>query len=254
MGSTNFDLEMVTDKNLEEVYREACEQARYEEGSDPYNGTISTTRGVRHHPEQTQPVSVSVAEQLSRQRLDFLNKWGEAEGLPLARASDVRARIVKVKVTVPEGEHRHYHAVSEAIWLAAQKRCKPGEHVASWAQPQWDVKLARSVAVTPGTASLRYYITTGERWGDAGLCVLGVDRSGYATKAEARAAAVAAVRQSTDALTLHVTARREVGGNPTLLTVVAAAQSASATVDVTLHRTQPGAARAGWLLYGWAAC
>ena len=49
MGATDFTT-TATGRNAQEAYRAACEEATYEHGHDPYNGTISTTSGVRELP------------------------------------------------------------------------------------------------------------------------------------------------------------------------------------------------------------
>jgi hypothetical protein len=47
MGATNFESIVRGDGlTMEEAYRQAVEQAHYDYGHDPYNGTISTTSGV----------------------------------------------------------------------------------------------------------------------------------------------------------------------------------------------------------------
>lgn len=253
MGATSFELVIETEAGLTTVYESAVADARAEYGSDPYNGTIATTSGVHQHPTLTHPVSPAVASTAGVQRLDLLNKWEDAEAIPLAVADDIIARTVKVNVSLPEGRHRDYDAASAAVRDAAQQHCKDGEHIARLGEPQWNVKLTRSVTVTPGTAHLTYYVTTGKSWEDNSLRALGIDARGYSTKAEARAAAVAATRQATDRLELFVKANRTVNGNPTLLTVKAHPETAKATVEVVLHRTKKGAKRVGWLLYGWAA-
>ena len=48
MGATNFSHIQVGRGGARELYREAVEEALYEDGHDPYNGTISTTRGFKN--------------------------------------------------------------------------------------------------------------------------------------------------------------------------------------------------------------
>lgn len=49
MGAHNFTTRG-TGRNVTEAYRDACREAEYEDGHDGYNGTISTTSGVREIP------------------------------------------------------------------------------------------------------------------------------------------------------------------------------------------------------------
>jgi len=54
MGATNFD-ETHFGKNVKEAYADAVDDARFEYGFDPYNGTISTTNGVYLFPKEVHP-------------------------------------------------------------------------------------------------------------------------------------------------------------------------------------------------------
>lgn len=49
MGAHNFE-DYGYGKTAEEAHRELCDQARFEYGHNPYNGTISTTSGCVHIP------------------------------------------------------------------------------------------------------------------------------------------------------------------------------------------------------------
>lgn len=46
MGATNIGFQVKKDVDLGKWYRNAVESAQFEDGHDPYNGTISTTRGI----------------------------------------------------------------------------------------------------------------------------------------------------------------------------------------------------------------
>ena len=47
MGATDFSKFYIGKFNPQEAYNQLCDQARSEYGSDPYNGTISTTDLVK---------------------------------------------------------------------------------------------------------------------------------------------------------------------------------------------------------------
>jgi len=49
MGAHDFEADGYG-KTVEEAYRDCVEQAMYDCGHDPYNGTISTTQGFVHIP------------------------------------------------------------------------------------------------------------------------------------------------------------------------------------------------------------
>jgi len=50
MGATTFRT-IATGRTAEDAYNRACEQAEFEYGHDPYNGTISTTSGFVSIPK-----------------------------------------------------------------------------------------------------------------------------------------------------------------------------------------------------------
>lgn len=252
MGAHNFETVVWTDQDHQVAYGEACSEATFEYGAEPYNGSISTTSGVQLHPTQRTPLPEGAADRLIGPRLDHLNKWENAEALPLAADDDVTYRTFTVAVTLTGSEYLDRDATQSAIELAAARKLKHGEHITAWATPDWKVATKIETAVTPGTAELRYYV---ERQGFGRLGVVkGIDPAGYPSKAAARAAAVAAVKAADQPLAVKVAARREVDGNTDLLTVTAVPTKATATVTVTAGRVAVSAATKGWLFYGWAAC
>lgn len=90
MGATSFENEYRGAATMQDAYRELVEQAFYDQGHDPYNGTISTTNGVMQDPGVTSPVDLNAAMVRARfwDREDDENevtpqKWEAAFAVPL---------------------------------------------------------------------------------------------------------------------------------------------------------------------------
>lgn len=71
MGSHSF-LTSARGNTADQAYRAAVEQAQYDYGHDPYNGTISTTSGWFMAPGRVRTV-----DDLEDWALDETEKWGD---------------------------------------------------------------------------------------------------------------------------------------------------------------------------------
>lgn len=88
MGATTFIEEVIEDVTMEEAYRIAVDRATAEYGNDGYNGTISTTNGVR-------PSSLYGTRRVDYREIDWVNlqshternteKWEKAEAFPVTK-------------------------------------------------------------------------------------------------------------------------------------------------------------------------
>jgi hypothetical protein len=89
--------------SINDAYKRAVEDAIYEHGNDPYNGTISTTSGVKDVTKQYRSSGKSIgdfAEYLYE--TDQLQKWGNALGVCLSEPV-VNNNKVKTQVnTTPQ--------------------------------------------------------------------------------------------------------------------------------------------------------
>jgi hypothetical protein len=89
--------------SMNDAYKTAVEDAIYEHGNDPYNGTISTTSGVKDVTKQYRSSGKSIgdfAEYLYE--TDQLQKWGNALGVCLSEPV-VNNNKVKTQVnTTPQ--------------------------------------------------------------------------------------------------------------------------------------------------------
>lgn len=79
MGATNF-FTQETGNSIGEAYDNAVEDARSEYGSDAYNGTISTTSGVKDYTSKFKQSGMSIDE-FSEKYLDHAQKWGHCIGV-----------------------------------------------------------------------------------------------------------------------------------------------------------------------------
>lgn len=81
MGACNFSV-TTYGKTVDEAYETAVKNSIKYRGDDPYNGTISTTTGVRlkkDHPKYGTKAYYVWEEK----RLDHLNKWDICEAVEL---------------------------------------------------------------------------------------------------------------------------------------------------------------------------
>jgi hypothetical protein len=74
MGATNF-IWTVAAKSAQEAYKKAVTEAKEMYGSDPYNGTISTTDGFRMFT--TGAANEDEAYKFCDDNLDRTEKWGK---------------------------------------------------------------------------------------------------------------------------------------------------------------------------------
>jgi hypothetical protein len=79
MGAHNFE-QPYSAKNMKEAYNGAVADAHYDFGHDPYNGTISTTNGFKDLTSEFRS-SGKPLETFIEEKLDVLEKWGEAGGV-----------------------------------------------------------------------------------------------------------------------------------------------------------------------------
>ena len=83
MGAHEFHTS-ATGETAHAAYRKACEQARFEHGHDPYNGTITTTSGFRMYqtpePEPHGPIMKLIRKDLGLTQAEFGKIIGRSGG------------------------------------------------------------------------------------------------------------------------------------------------------------------------------
>lgn len=79
MGACSFTTSAYG-KSIQEAYNNAVEDATHEYGNDAYNGTISTTRGVRDVTAEFKRSGKSLNQYIN-DNIDNFNKWGACGGI-----------------------------------------------------------------------------------------------------------------------------------------------------------------------------
>jgi len=252
MGSTNFENVYYGDSDMTDAYHELCEQATLEDGRDPYNGTISTTEGVRLLVGS--PMSEIAAYKLAEAHLDDFSKWEECGAIPLVDRADAKTCTRTVKVTI--GGPVDFRSLRTAVEATLADGEVAGD--ISWNDEHYYNSAVRDLplpvvktkivaAATGGAALTTYAVLRDGR----------VLEQGFATQATARAQALAIAKAETSAEThtygVRAVTSRE-GGDPDLVRVVRTVVSTKVTCRVAVALPVPaGARRRGWFFFGWAA-
>lgn len=95
MGAHSFEA-WGTGWSMEEAYRKAVADAKEENGTDPYNGTISTTSGFEDVTKAYKNSKLSL-DKFQDEYLDKAKKWGPALGICI---DPPKTNDNKVKTTV----------------------------------------------------------------------------------------------------------------------------------------------------------
>lgn len=119
MGGTSFENEYRGTATMAEAYRELVDQAFYDNGHDPYNGTISTTSGCIQDPNVREPMTYAEAQlHLFGDRADPNSEaWWDRDESPQKWEA---AWAIPLKPT-PEGE-----AVGTNPWGPPFDQSQPG--------------------------------------------------------------------------------------------------------------------------------
>lgn len=264
MGSHDFGNIYRGTGTVEEAYRDVVDEALSMHGHDPYNGTISTTSGVRLVP--VKPMNLADAEELASSRIDKLSKWDTCEAIPLVAETEPEYEIL------PEQEA--YFGVTGAVYndqaqlaLAARKALGMNANIEitevalKVERPSFNRMATvekRVVAEVPKEpAETRYFILTklGRMRGED----MDWDK-GYPTQAAARAALDTVLRYdyhgipAVEAEIIGLT--RRVSGAALVKATVSAKKVTGTFVVKTRRMVKPatfGTERAGYYFYGWAA-
>ena len=254
MGSHSFEDTYYGDLSAGDAYRHLVEDALYESGRDPYNGTISTTSGVAVVP--TVPLTVEAASALAETRIDKLSKWENCEAIPLvAETPPEYGPAVTKEVTITVSGTVFNDRTLLHAEVARALKVKPADITDGFYILEYSAeKKVDAVAPKEKTVTKYFVLTAGED-------KLPAWDKGFATQAEARAAVGSVLRynsyrglQATDAEVIGIT-RRESGAG--LVTATVSAKKVTATVKATVRpvtkKATAGTVRAGWYFYGWAA-
>lgn len=288
MGSHTFETTIYgydhTPDGMENAYRHAVEDALYEDGHDGYNGTISTTEGVRRSSAHPDPVGEAQVDwdQISKLQ-DRLSKWDVCEAVPVYKSIPAKVETlgsIIMQVTVPSDtpESEWHDTLTAACEKQIAKFRREGlsvgtvdefdptkresKRVVFGKKDQHQVRISRFQIVTPpkittaatkGATETRFFIITPDQR------MMPEWDKGYATQAKARAALPTTPRWNDTEFEI-ISMTRRVGGQalvthsidtrggrkntPVQCLVRVSKVVTPATVDKT---------RTGWLFYGWAA-
>lgn len=246
MGATGFS-EYHSGKDMRDTYRMAVEQARYEYGADGYNGSISTTSGVRQTVRE--PMTLSGAQLYADAHIDTDGeKWGAACAIPIADDEHFTLAEVQFTVTAPV-ELDVLDWDNKPIGKRPTTRHDLDLKCRAAAMERFGMKL-HSVQVRP---TFRAKARVMQPEGRA-TTVYVVNNKQFPTKT----AAVAEAKKHLDATDyidrVAVKAIKVWGGSESAAVVQRVTTTALATVIATTAVPKPGIAIKGWMFYGWAAC
>lgn len=261
MGAHTFYNEYYGTLSVRDAYNDLVQEALHESGHDPYNGTISTTSGVKL--VGVEPMTLEKANKLAGERIMNLSKWEHCEAIPLVQeqsptfsAAEKETVEISVSGTV-FNDAKLLHAELHRLL-----KLKPGDVIDGWSNVAPDfrtrttkVERGSKTEATKEKAVTKYFVLTSRDHGK-----LPAWEDGYATQAQARAAisnhlyyefnGVPAV----DAEVIGIT-RRESGAP--LVKGTAFAKKVTGPLTVRFRRMvnkgSVGKDQAGYLFYGWAA-
>jgi hypothetical protein len=245
MGSS-FDTTLYRgDADVAAAYDALTAQALTEFGSDPYNGTISTSRGYVVH--KGAPVSVTAARRIADAHADRLQKWGPWLAIPITEPETRTKQVtVVLRADAANGEE---HEIGSALRAAAASKAPTGWEVSQVRLLSWERTVgAPKASPLPPSRSV-WVVRTGR------------DEQVFPARAEAvaHAKATAAASAATTgkswvprsgAVTVSREYRADAG--PASLIVSVPTRRLSAVMELELERPK-GQRRAGWLFAGWAA-
>ena len=259
MGAHDFTDVCWDHTDPDKAYHQLVQDALFERGHDPYNGTISTTHGWTRY--QRTPVREGEARRIVRDAfdndLDRIEKWGPALAIPLLPQGKQEQR--QRKLTLDADEYFIYendtHAERDRLVRSKLKPLK-GFSIIDWRVTDVsDVKTRIDTRATEGEREARYFLEgQGTAW-----------EQGYATQSEARAAAERLLsgehRRHTPLGPLMNRGNKDIGiyavtrrsdGSPLALGR-RRVKGATLTVSYDMEQESDSNTIAGWLFFGLAA-
>lgn len=242
MGSCDFSTTVMTDSGVAAAYRHAVDDARRENGDNPYSGTISTTDGYRQVLRT--PLTRSGAGLYASVHIEDGQKWGPALAIPVA--GDDRFTFKKARMTVtvdPTNEYGRSITEWEVRGAAiAQAYAKYGESLHDvTVTPR--IKTRVVVTQTAGRPVTRYEVRAGYRV------------SLHDTRAQALAEARKTATHGGPTVAVRAVKYYPEADTGDLATVTVETVSASAVLDIILATPKKfDTPTEGWLFFGLAAC
>lgn len=294
MGATNFDHIIYTTASMEDAYQNAVGEALHECGHEPYNGTISTTGGVRPSPLAGPVPESQIDWNAISGRLDHLNKWEDCEALPILRTDPDKLENLPGSVTVETsiatdavrgGNGDAFSAplssaLAEAATREVHKLVRSGNslrtsdyagrsHTTPIRGAAKDYRVGNisyqiiqppkvTSRATKGATETRYFILPkqGNRFGKQSMPAW---ETGHSTQAKARAALPQKLERRWQAAFEIVSMTRRTGGEGLVEHSLDALAAKTVKVAITANVSRVVESghvtdERGWLFYGWAAC
>lgn len=253
MGATDFR-DFQPGRSLGSAYSAAVAEATREWGSDPYNGSISTTEGYRQVVQA--PMTHNGAEIYAELHIEEAQKWGSALAIPVAADSAFTFHDASFTISLPaekpvldwdgkptgRTEQTSRYELIEAGRKEALNRY--GSHV-------------HAVAIAE---SLKAKIVVSQPAAGRSVTRWVFDNVGRATRYDTKAQAIKAAKQALEAgewkneIGIRAVRYFPDADTETVATVKRVTVAATATVTVTLATPTAGAPEvAGWIFFGLAA-
>lgn len=244
MGSCTFTQIITTTKSATEAYDDLVEQARYEWGSEPYNGTISTTDGLHEVPSK--PLTIAQAAEIVSERIATMSKYEPCQVLPLVTQSEAVYETVScsepLSVEVPVDADDE--TIARAVHRAAKVRYSAHNQVSGTCGSPVTVK--RTVRATKGASTTTFYVVWAGSFPKR-------HQKGYSSQAEARAA-LSTMTMPGQWEVLGVTRRADGSGLVEgTITGLTCEWKGRLTTRRLLRPETVGTERTGWYFYGVAA-
>lgn len=253
MGAAFETVYIPGDTGAEAAYGKAVDEALHEHGHDSYNGSISTTRGVR--ALRVEPLPKKVAQRLASTFTNApgVEKWGDA-GAILVGTEDSFTRTKHVK-NINTSRNHGWEVVADVI-DSLEATCGPAEWVEDVRiideKPRWKIIQSR----TNGRVKTLYEVRRGkntlgrfEKRAEAVKTAKDMAASWLKSGEEQGLSSYASVPA---AFTVHAVCLND-AENDCVAAFAPALQDRKVRVEITMARAKPRVARAGWLFCYWAA-
>ncbi|XBH22913.1 hypothetical protein V5R04_06780 [Jonesiaceae bacterium BS-20] len=258
MGAEYFRQQVATTASASDTYDMLVDGARHEFGYDSYNGSISTTEGIK--ALNIKPMPLDDAIRLAESRYDSLAKR-ECEAIPFLKETKAMrdaVQVVNVTLDLKESELQDQTSLLAAI----RKAGKFGKdlEITEFHRTNVQEVIPRVTVSVPRETTETLYFIMGPR-----ISMMPKWDKGYPTQAAARAALDAAARQEltyscpiTGESSFEVIAITRRSSGKALLSAKATVRNlVQATFSVSTRKVltpaEMGTELGGWVIHGWGA-
>lgn len=253
MGAHGFTEVVRGNRSMEHAYRDVVSNALAESGSDPYNGTISTTNGVVLATDKllSEAQAMNFAQEYydGTREVPGVEKWEAAGAIRLLKSTGVTEERSK-KVALDTVEFAAYQQGNREV-ITSELRILKGYDLIDFRVTKTDPSAKVELKGTDGERETRYFIE-GDGFGPYRW------DAGHASQADARAflqdwiskAEVPHYRANHSWGIYGVTRRAD--GAP-LVRAKRLVKRAVLTVEYRMEKKPTRKTPDGWFFFGWAA-